>query len=159
MNKVILMGRLTKDPELKQTPAGKAVCSFTIAVDRRFKAEDGTRQADFINCVAWEANAKTIGGYFHKGSRIAIVGKLQSRSYDDQNGQRKYVTEVIVDELEFVDTKAESNQSNQQNVQQAAPAPQPQAPVQQEQPVGFAPVEQFDAEEGNLPFELEDVGF
>ena len=103
MNKVILMGRLTKDPEVKQTPSNIAVCSFTIACDRRFKSQNGERQSDFINCVAWRQQATLLGNYFHKGSRIAVVGSLQSRSYDDQNGQKRYVTEVVVDEIEGAD--------------------------------------------------------
>ena len=153
MNKVILMGRLTKDPEVKQTPSGNMVCQFTIACDRRFKAQNGERQADFINCVAWKNHATTIGNYFHKGSRIMVVGSIQTRSYDDQNGQKKYVTEVVIDELEFVDTKAESG--NQQNVQEQQSAPQETVQPQQ---TGFEAVEQFDAADGNLPFEL-DPGF
>ena len=118
MNKVILMGRLTKDPEVKQTPSNIAVCSFTIACDRRFKSQNGERQSDFINCVAWRQQATLLGNYFHKGSRIAVVGSLQSRSYDDQNGQKRYVTEVVVDEIEFVDTRSEAQG-------QGAPAPAP----------------------------------
>lgn len=172
MNKVILMGRMTKDPDMKQTGTGKSVCQFTIACDRRYKV-NGERQADFINCVAWEKNADVIGNYFHKGSRIAVVGSLQSRSYDDQNGQKRYVTEVIVDEIEFVDTKAEAGQqaqaqqNAQENVQyeqpqQPAPNPTPiqTAPTQLAQPVGFEPVEVFSADEGALPFDIEpNVGF
>lgn len=154
MNKVFLMGRLTKDPEVKQTPSGNMVCSFTIACDRRFKAQNGERQADFINCVAWKNHATIIGNYFHKGSRIMVVGRLETRSYDDQNGQKKYVTEVVIDELEFVDTKAESG--NQQNVQEQQPAQQEAVQPQQ---TGFEAVEQFDAADGNLPFELTDPGF
>lgn len=155
MNKVILMGRMTKDVEVKTTPAGKSVCSFTVACDKRFKAQNGERQADFINCVAWEKHATTIGNYFHKGSRIMVVGRLETRSYDDQNGQKRYVTEVIVDEIEFVDTKAESG--NQQTAQEQPPVQQAQAPVPA-QPQ-FEPVEQFDAEDGNLPFDLTEPGF
>ncbi|HAU50992.1 MAG TPA: single-stranded DNA-binding protein [Clostridiales bacterium] len=123
MNKVILMGRLTKDPEVKQTPSNIAVCSFTIACDRRFKSQNGERQSDFINCVAWRQQATLLGNYFHKGSRIAVVGSLQSRSYDDQNGQKRYVTEVVVDEIEFVDTRSEAQG-------QGAPAPASAAPAQ-----------------------------
>ena len=123
MNKVILMGRLTKDPEVKQTPSNIAVCSFTIACDRRFKSQNGERQSDFINCVAWRQQATLLGNYFHKGSRIAVVGSLQSRSYDDQNGQKRYVTEVVVDEIEFVDTRSEA-----QGAPASAPAPAQSAP-------------------------------
>lgn len=111
MNKVILIGRLVKDPEVKTTQSQTAVCSFTIAVDRKFKNADGERQADFLNCVAWRQQAELLGRYFQKGSRIGIVGNLQSRSYDDASGKKIYVTEVVVDEIEFVDSKNEQKQT------------------------------------------------
>ena len=110
MNKVILIGRLTKDPEVKNTSSQVPFCSFTIAVDRRFKDNNGQRQADFINCVAWRQTATFIGSYFRKGSKVAVVGSLQSRSYEDQSGQKRYVTEVVVDEIEFMDSKNDSTQ-------------------------------------------------
>ena len=110
MNKVILIGRLTKDPEVKNTSSQVQFCNFTIAVDRRFKDANGQRQADFINCVAWRQTASFIGSYFRKGSKVAVVGSLQSRSYDDQSGQKRYVTEVVVDEVEFMDSKNDSTQ-------------------------------------------------
>ena len=105
MNKIILVGRLVKDPEVKATQSQISVCSFTLAVDRKFKNADGERQADFISCVAWRQQAELLGKYFQKGSRVGIIGNLQSRSYDDANGKKVYVTEVIVDEIEFVESK------------------------------------------------------
>ena len=111
MNKVILIGRLTKDPEVKNTASQATVCRFTLAVDRRFKDQNGQRQADFISCVAWRQTANFISSYFHKGSKIAVVGSIQTRTYDDQNGQKRYVTDVVVDEAEFVDSAA-SNGGN-----------------------------------------------
>ena len=105
MNKVILVGRLVKDPEVKTTQSQISVCSFTLAVDRKFKNASGERQADFISCVAWRQQAELLGKYFQKGSRVGVVGNLQSRSYDDANGHKVYVTEVIVDEIEFLDSK------------------------------------------------------
>lgn len=110
MNKVILIGRLTKDPEVKNTSSQVQFCNLTIAVDRRFKDNNGQRQADFINCVAWRQTASFIGSYFRKGSKVAVVGSLQSRSYEDQSGQKRYVTEVVVDEIEFMDSKNDSTQ-------------------------------------------------
>jgi len=107
MNKVILVGRLVKDPEVKTTQSQIAFCGFTIAVDRKFKTASGERQADFISCVAWRQQAEFLGKYFQKGSRVAVVGNLQSRTYDDANGKKVYVTEVVVDEIEFVDSKRE----------------------------------------------------
>lgn len=111
MNKVILVGRLTRDPEVKTTQSNNAVCSFTLAVDRRFKSANGERQADFLSCVAWRQQAELLGKYFQKGSRIGIVGNLQSRSYDDTaTGKKVYVTEVVVDEIEFLDSKSENTE-------------------------------------------------
>ena len=114
MNKVILIGRLTKDPEVKNTASQVTVCRFTIAVDRKFKDQNGQRQADFISCVAWRQTANFISSYFHKGSKIAVVGSIQTRSYDDQSGQKRFVTDVVVDEAEFVDSAA-NNGGNANN--------------------------------------------
>jgi len=108
MNKVILIGRLTKDPEVRNTANQATVCRFTVAVDRKFKDANGQRQADFINCVAWRQTANFISSYFHKGSKIAIVGNIQTRNYE-ANGQKHYVTEVVVDEAEFVDSANSGN--------------------------------------------------
>ena len=104
-NKVILGGRITADAELKQTPSGIAVCSFSIAVNRRV-AKDAEQVADFINCQAWRSTAEFISKYFKKGSSICIVGQIQTRSWQDQQGNKRYVTEVVVDDAHFVDSKA-----------------------------------------------------
>ena len=111
MNRVILMGRLTADPELRQTPQGTAVTSFTIAVDRRIKTENG-QQADFITCVAWRKTAEFICRYFQKGRMIAIEGQLQSRSWDAQDGKRQYATEVIVDNVSFTGEKPQTENTD-----------------------------------------------
>ena len=102
MNCVSLVGRLTKDPAIKNTASQVTVCRFTLAVDRRFKDANGQRQTDFINCVAWRQAATFISSYFHKGSKIAVTGSIQTRNYDDNDGKKVYVTEVVVDEAEFV---------------------------------------------------------
>ena len=112
LNKVILGGRLTADPELKQTPSGVAVVSFGLAVNRRYQSKnaDGTpaqAQVDFINIVAWRQTAEFISRYFRKGSAICIVGSIQTRSWQDQQGQKRYATEVVADEAMFVDSKNE----------------------------------------------------
>lgn len=107
MNKVILMGRLTKDVEIRQTPNNLSVARFTIAVNRRF-AKDGGQQADFINCIAWRKTGEFISRYFQKGSMIAVVGSIQTRSWDGNDGKKQYATEVIVDEAYFTGSKAES---------------------------------------------------
>ncbi len=101
LNKVILMGRITRDLEPKQTPQGVSVVTFTIAVDRSFVRQGEERQADFITCVAWRQTADFICRYFGKGRMIAIVGNLRTRTYDDKNGTKHYVTEVYVDEASF----------------------------------------------------------
>ena len=137
MNNCSLIGRLTKDPEVKKTQSGTSVCSFTIAVDRRFKKADGTREADFIPCVGWRQVADIIGQYFHKGSRIGITGSIQTRSYDGQNGN-VFITEVLVEEIEFIDKRSETQEQNQ------TPAPQAEA---------IAPNEEEYIED-NLPFDV-----
>ena len=108
-NKVILIGNLTADPELKQTQNGISVTSFSIAVSRRFssKSTDNAQQADFINVVAWRNTAEFITKYFQKGKSILIVGSLQTRTWTDQNGQKRYITEVVAEEAQFVEKKGE----------------------------------------------------
>ena len=117
MNKVILTGRITKDPELRYTPNGMATLSFSIAVDRQVRSQDGTRQADFINCVAWGQQADFMSRYVHKGNMLAVAGRLQSRSYQGQDGQTRYVTEVVVENIENM-TPRDPNQAPQGNFTQ-----------------------------------------
>ena len=109
INKVILGGRLTADPELKQTPQGVAVTSFSIAVNRKGKEA----QTDFINCVAWRQTADFVCRYFKKGSSICISGSVQTRSYEDKQGVKRTVTEIIADEAYFVDSKGDNSASEQ----------------------------------------------
>jgi single-strand DNA-binding protein len=109
INKTILGGRLTADPELKTTPSGVSVTSFTVAVNRRYTKEGEQPQADFINVTAWRQTAEFVTRFFRKASSICIVGNIQTRSWTDQNGQKRYATEVIADEAYFVDSKAESS--------------------------------------------------
>ena len=108
MNKVILMGRLTKDVEMRQTPNGIAVARFAIVVNRRFKNANGEYDVDFINCIAWRKTGEFIARYFQKGSMIAIVGSIQTRSWDGNDGKKQYATEVIVDEAYFTGSKSGS---------------------------------------------------
>lgn len=108
-NRVILGGRLTSQPELKTTQSGTTVTTFSIAVNRR-KAKDGDQQSDFITCVAWKERAELICKYFGKGSSICIVGELQTRKWQDNNGNTRYATEVIVSEVQFVDSKGDNSQ-------------------------------------------------
>lgn len=166
MNKVILLGRLTKDPEVKTTGSGVSACSFTVACDRKFKSQNGERQTDFISCVAWRQQADILGKYFHKGNRIALEGTIQTRSYE-KNGQTQHVTEVMVENLEFVESKNQNEQAPAQAPAQKTPAPAQaqvaQAPMQaapmQAAPMQAAPLpapdmEVLDAEEGQLPFDI-----
>ena len=120
MNKWCGVGRLVKDPEVKLTSNQTQYCNFTVAVDRRFKDANGQRQADFINCVAWRNTATFIQKYFRKGSRIGIVGSIQTRNYEDQNGQKHFITEVVAEEAEFVESNNNASVGNQ-NQQAAAP--------------------------------------
>ena len=109
MNKVILMGRLTRDPEVRYTQGNNtAVCSFSLAVNRRFKQE-GQPDADFINVVAWAKTAEFVSKYFAKGQQVAVVGRIQTRNYDDKDGKKIFVTEVVAEEVYFADSKKEQS--------------------------------------------------
>ena len=132
LNKVIIGGRLTSTPELKQTNGGVQVTSFTVAVNRKYNKDE--QKADFINCTAWKQTAEFICNYFQKGSSICVVGSMQNRSWTDQNGQKRTVTEVIVDEALFVDSKGE--------MQGEA------TPINYGQTAGFEEISQ----DGDLPF-------
>ena len=108
-NKVILIGNMTADPELKQTTAGISVCSFSIAVNRRFaRAEQGQQNVDFINIVTWRQQAEFVSRYFKKGNPILICGQLQTRTWNDNQGQKRYATEVVADEVSFVASAAQT---------------------------------------------------
>lgn len=107
-NKVILGGRLTADVELKQTQSGVPVAQLSIAVNRKYSKEGEQQQADFFNVTAWRATAEFVARYFKKGSSICVVGSLQNRSWEDGNGQKRYATDIIADEVQFVDSKTDS---------------------------------------------------
>ena len=163
MNKAMLVGRLTKDPEIKMTSNQTKFCQFTLAVDRRFKDANGQRQADFINCLAWRQTAEFIVKYFKKGNKIGVVGSIQTRSYDDQNGQKRFITEVVVDEAEFVESSGGVSgdgyrqepsapaQSFNPPMADSVAASAPTAPNMQID----APMGGFDeGQSGELPFEI-----
>lgn len=107
MNKVVLIGRLTKDPELRYTSSNVPAASFTLAVNRNFQNQNGVREADFINIVMWRKQAETVKKYLIKGSLISIEGRIQTRSYDGADGKKVYVTEVIADNFEFLESKGQ----------------------------------------------------
>ncbi len=149
MNKVILMGRLTRDPEMRQTTSGIAVCSFSIAVNRRF-AKDGQQNADFINCTAWRQQAEFICKYFHKGSMMALVGSLQSRSWDGQDGKKQYATDVVVEEVHFTGSKQESGTAGGAgDYQMVQPSPASDNAFGDIDSMGFQTIE---GSEDDLPF-------
>lgn len=112
INRTILIGRLTKDVELRHTAKGDAVASFTVAVNRQFTNSQGEREADFINCVMWRKAAENFAKYAQKGSLVGIEGRIQTRSYENQQGQRVYVTEVVADNFSLLDSKPKGNQQN-----------------------------------------------
>ncbi len=122
MNRIILLGRLVRDPEVRYTPNGKVVCQFTLAVDRPFTNQEGQREADFIPVVIWGKQAETCGNSLTKGQRALVEGRLQIRSYDGKDGQKRWVTEVIADRFEFIERKAESGNYNG-GQQYGSPAP------------------------------------
>lgn len=114
LNRVVLVGRLTKDPEYRVTTSGVSVATFTLAVNRTFTNAQGERQADFINCVVFRKQAENVNNFLHKGSLAGVDGRLQSRSYDNQEGRRVYVTEVVCDSVQFLEPK-NANQSRSNN--------------------------------------------
>lgn len=134
MNHAMIIGNLTKDPELKQTPNGISVCTFTVAVQRRHKGRDGERQADFIPVVVWREMADACARYLAKGKKAAICGEINVRNYEAQDGTKRYVTEIIANQVEFLSPKEESY---------APPAPAAGAPTDS----GFTPVD-----DDELPF-------
>ncbi|MGQ5646567.1 single-stranded DNA-binding protein SsbA [Bacillus velezensis] len=105
LNRVVLVGRLTKDPELRYTPSGAAVATFTLAVNRTFTNQSGEREADFINCVTWRRQAENVANFLKKGSLAGVDGRLQTRSYENQQGQRVFVTEVQAESVQFLEPK------------------------------------------------------
>lgn len=112
INRVVLIGRLTRDPELRKTNTNKSVVSFTMAVNRRFSANQQQQSADFLSCVAWNQSADFMANYLKKGALISIEGRLQSRAYDDANGKRVYVTEVVCDDVQSLETKSTNASTN-----------------------------------------------
>jgi single-strand DNA-binding protein len=109
MNRVVLVGRLTKDPELRYTPSGVAVATFTLAVNRAFTNQQGEREADFINCVIWRKPAESVANFLKKGSLAGVDGRIQTRNYEGQDGKRVYVTEVLAESVQFLEPRGSNN--------------------------------------------------
>ena len=125
INNTVLVGRLTKDVELRYTPSNVAVATFTLAVNRTFKNENGEREADFINCVMWRQQAENLANWAKKGALIGITGRIQTRSYDNQQGQRVYVTEVVAEQFQLLESRnsqgQQGNQGQRAQTQQETP--------------------------------------
>ncbi len=117
INRVVLVGRLTRDPELKFTPSGVATTKFTVAVNRAFSNQQGEREADFINCIAWRKQAENLANFMRKGSLIGVEGRIQTDSYDGQDGKRVYTTDVVADSIQFLEPRSGSTQNNQPSQQ------------------------------------------
>lgn len=148
MNKVILMGRLTRDPEVRysQGDNATAIARFTLAVDRRIKRDNET-SADYINCVSFGRSAEFAEKYFHKGTKIVIVGRIQTGSYTNKDGQKVYTTDIVIEEQDFAESKAASQQNNSGNTQNTSNSWQTQQPKPQTSPDGF-----MSAGDEELPF-------
>lgn len=114
INNVVLVGRLTKDPDLRYTASGAAVATFTLAVNRNFTNQSGNREADFINCVMWRKPAETLANYARKGTLLGVTGRIQTRNYENQQGQRVYVTEVVAENFQLLEKREESTREQQQ---------------------------------------------
>ena len=152
MNKAILMGRLTRDPELKYTTnANTAVCTFSLAVNRKFAKEGDPQQADFINITAWRHTAEFCAKWFKKGQQVLIEGRIQTRSWDDNDGKKRYATDVVADEVYFADSKRDSAQGGYDTYQPAfqgsAPKDEGGAGGQGSSDDGFFPID-----DDQLPF-------
>lgn len=157
MNKVILIGRLTRDPELRYTSSNIPVATFSLAVDRTFSNQNGERETDFINIVVWRKQAENCKNYINQGSQVAVEGRIQTRNYEDQNGQKRYVTEVVADNVQFLDTKAareqRANNSNNVNPYNLSESEAPQTSTNDIPEDPFKDFgEEIKIEENDLPF-------
>lgn len=154
INRVVLVGRLTKDPELKYTQGGIAVTRFTLAVNRAFANQQGEREADFINCVAWRKQAENIANYLRKGSLAGVDGRIQTGSFEGQDGKRVYTTEVVADSTQFLEPRGANQERQQQPNYGGAPsynAPQSQGPGYGQQ--SYQPNQQNMTRVDNDPFQ------
>ena len=156
MNNVNLTGRLTKSPELKQTASNTSVLTGTLAVNRTFKNQNGEREADFINIVAWRQTAEIIAQYCGKGSQIGVTGRIQTRNYENQQGQRVYVTEVVAEHVDLLDNKNDTQQGQSNNYNQQGQSngynqkPKQNSYMKQDNP--FDNLTPMDIDDSDLPF-------
>lgn len=161
INNVTLVGRLTKDPDLRYTANGTGVATFTLAINRNFINQAGEREADFVQCVIWRKPAETLANYARKGTLLGVTGRIQTRSYDNQQGQRVYVTEVVAESFQLLESKATSEQ--RQSTQASQPTQQANRqnynepvssgfPNDGDMPVGAPPGATLDISDDDLPF-------
>jgi single stranded DNA-binding protein (ssb) len=152
LNRVVLVGRLTRDPDLRQTTTGVSVATFTIAVNRTFANQAGEREADFIQCVVWRKSAENVARYVSKGSLVGVDGRIQTRSYDAQDGSKRYVTEVVADSVQFLESRSAATRQVDDNQ-----FGQPPVQTQSQAPTGnvefnFDDDNSFDISDDDLPF-------
>lgn len=162
INRVVLVGRLTKDADLRYTSSGTAVASFTVAVNRQYTNQQGEREADFINCVAWRKTGETLANFTRKGSLIGVEGRIQSRNYDNQQGQKVFVTEVIIDTFSLLESKQINEQRqnkinssaevNQATNKQSSPHPQNSSSNYQSSHDQFDNAHPINISDDDLPF-------
>jgi len=149
LNKAILMGRLTKDPELRYTQNSTPVCTFAIAVDRDYTPQGGQRQADFINIVAWRKTAEFICKYFAKGRMIVVCGSIQTRTWDGTDGRKNYMTEIVADDVYFGDSKKDNSNDNVASYYPASPSPA--APASFAEPASVGGFDSFEQAPPSMP--------
>lgn len=159
INRVVLVGRLTKDPELRYTPSGVPMARFTIAVNRTFSNEQGEREADFIGCIAWRKQAENLANFMKKGSLIGVEGRIQTGSFEGQDGKRVYTTDVIADSIQFLE-KSNSQQSGQGQTQTNQQSSQSyQQPSQQQQNYTRVDEDPFASSKGPIEVDDSDLPF
>ena len=143
LNRVVLVGRLTKDPELRYTPSGVAVATFTLAVNRTFQNQSGEREADFINCVVWRKQAENAAKFLSKGQLAGVDGRVQTRHYEGQDGKRVYVTEIVAESVQYLESKKNTNGGS---------SPLPPEPPEQSNNNMFDNATPVDIQDDDLPF-------
>lgn len=164
INRAVLTGRLTRDPEVRRTANGTSVCSFTLAVDRQFRNKNGDRDADFINCVIWRKPAENFANFTHKGSLVGIDGRIQTRNYENNQGDRVYVTEVVVDRFALPDSRNSSHQQVRPLQQKPQYSQKPDQPQSNNTPADISdaslpfnknhPASADDVSDDDLPFKM-----
>ena len=162
INRVVLVGRLTKDPELKYTPSGVPMARFTIAINRTFSNQSGEKEADFIGCMAWRKQAENLANYMKKGNLIGLEGRIQTGSFEGQDGKRVYTTDVVADAIQFLEPRGESGNAQQQQSQSQYQAP----PSLQQNQQNYSRVDEdpfanskgpIEVSEDDLPFRIHPV--